>query len=345
MGTRRFSRRQVLQGGATGLAATAVAGARFGVFAKQQATPSAIQGITAEGVTAAIRETRRGHRRRNDPDRRARHGRRRRLQGPGRLPQGLRRPGGGQASEPVDADTVFQLASVSKPIASTVAGRSWSAMGVVDLGRPRDRPRPGLSPVRPVGHARGHAPRPALPPERPAGPRRRPCSKTWATTAPRSCTACATCSRRAASVRSTPTPTSATPRRRSPAATAAGKAWEDLAAEKTLPPAGHDQSTSSRFADFMRRQEPRPLPRPGRGRMGRQVHARARRPVAGRRGQLDACATWPSGCACTSAAARWTASSSSPPAPWPRPTGPRSSATPPETRRRTGPASTGWAGT
>ena len=54
MGTRLFSRRQVLQGGATGLAATAVAGASFRVSAKQQATPSASQGATVESVTAAI---------------------------------------------------------------------------------------------------------------------------------------------------------------------------------------------------------------------------------------------------------------------------------------------------
>jgi CubicO group peptidase (beta-lactamase class C family) len=118
MGPTRFSRRQVLQGGATGLAATAVAGTRFGASAKQQATPIASQGATAESVAAAIPQ----------------------LEGiiqesmtstgvPGVAVAvvfqdevvhlggyGVREAG---KNEPVDADTVFQLASISKSISST----------------------------------------------------------------------------------------------------------------------------------------------------------------------------------------------------------------------------------
>ena len=43
--------------------------------------------------------------------------------------QGLRRAGIGPQPETVDADTVFQLASVSKPLASTVAAVAVGAQG------------------------------------------------------------------------------------------------------------------------------------------------------------------------------------------------------------------------
>src|SRR5688572_7976464 len=119
MGTRRFTRRRVLQGSATGLAAAAVAGAGFGVPAKRQATASAIQGVTAEGVTAAV-----GDLEGIVQDALARTG------VPGLAVAvvyqdevvhlagyGVREAG---TSDAVDADTVFQLASLSKPIAATV---------------------------------------------------------------------------------------------------------------------------------------------------------------------------------------------------------------------------------
>lgn len=119
MSTRLFSRRQVLQGGASGLAATAVAGVPFAASARRQATPSANQGVTAESVTAAIDK----------------------LEGiiqdamassgvPGLAVAvvfqdevvhlagyGVREAG---TSDPIDADTVFQLASISKSISSTL---------------------------------------------------------------------------------------------------------------------------------------------------------------------------------------------------------------------------------
>jgi CubicO group peptidase (beta-lactamase class C family) len=118
MVTRRFSRRQVLQGSATGLAATAVAGTHLGASARQQATPSATQGVTIESVTTAIAA----------------------LEGviqdamastgvPGiavavvfqdevvhLAGYGVREVG---KSDPIDPDTVFQLASISKSVSST----------------------------------------------------------------------------------------------------------------------------------------------------------------------------------------------------------------------------------
>jgi CubicO group peptidase (beta-lactamase class C family) len=61
-------------------------------------------------------------------------------------------------AERVDADTVFQLASVSKPMTSTVLA-ALVGERVIDWD-PCDRPRRRFSPVRPLRHARGHAPRP-----------------------------------------------------------------------------------------------------------------------------------------------------------------------------------------
>lgn len=118
MGKRFFSRRQILQSGATGLAAAAVAGTRFDVSAKQQATPSAVQGATAERVAAAIEQL-------DEFIRNAMSS----TGVPGLAVAvvfqdevvhlagyGVREVG---KSDLVDADTVFQLASLSKPISST----------------------------------------------------------------------------------------------------------------------------------------------------------------------------------------------------------------------------------
>ncbi|CAN5343855.1 serine hydrolase [soil metagenome] len=118
MATRRFSRRRVLQGSATGFAAAAVAGTGFTVSAKQQATPSAGQGATPERVTAAIEQL--------DAfiqDAMSSSG------VPGLAVAvvfqdevihlagyGVREVG---KVDLIDADTVFQLASLSKPISST----------------------------------------------------------------------------------------------------------------------------------------------------------------------------------------------------------------------------------
>ena len=108
----------------------------------------------AAAATAATAHPRQGGRRagparrrgegRHEEDRRARHRARRGLPGPRRLPEGVRRPRVGPAGA-VDADTVFQLASVSKPLASTVVA---GAVGdkAVTWDSTTSRPRPGLPP-------------------------------------------------------------------------------------------------------------------------------------------------------------------------------------------------------
>lgn len=118
MGKRLFSRRRVLQTGATGIAAAAVAGTGINVSAKQQATPTVDQGATSESVTAAIGQL----------DAFIQNA----MSSTG-VPglavavvfqdevvhlagYGVREVG---KSDLVDADTVFQLASLSKPISST----------------------------------------------------------------------------------------------------------------------------------------------------------------------------------------------------------------------------------
>jgi CubicO group peptidase (beta-lactamase class C family) len=118
MSMRRFSRRRVLQGSATGLAAAAVAGAGFSASAKQQATPGATPAVTAERVTSAIGQL-------DEFIQNAMSS----TGVPGLAVAvvfqdevvhlagyGVREAG---KSDLVDADTIFQLASMSKPISST----------------------------------------------------------------------------------------------------------------------------------------------------------------------------------------------------------------------------------
>ena len=99
-----------------------------------------------------------------------------------------------------------------------------------------------------MGDARGHPPRPALPPQRPAGPRRRPARRPGY--------ARAEVLRRlrfakpASSFRSQYAYTNfGYTEAAVAAARAAGKAWEDLAAEKLYRPLGM-KSSSFRFADY-----------------------------------------------------------------------------------------------
>ena len=72
---------------------------------------------------------------------------------------------------PVNADTVFQLASVSKPIGATVVA-ALIGDGKDHLGFPAQRARSHLRHVRSVGYPRGHHPRHVRASKRSAGSRR-----------------------------------------------------------------------------------------------------------------------------------------------------------------------------
>jgi CubicO group peptidase (beta-lactamase class C family) len=126
------------------------------------------------------------------------------------------------------------------------------------------------------------------------------------------------------------------------AARAAGKAWEELSALKLYRPLGM-KSTSSRFADYVAARNRALL----HVRVGGRWAARyVRDPDAqSPAGSAPTPATWPGGCACSSPPANSRASGSSRPTPWVRRTAPRSSRAPRKTRPRTGPAFTASAGT
>ena len=74
--------------------------------------------------------------------------------------------------ETVDADTVFQLASMSKPISATVVAKLVSD-GVVGWDSRIAELNPALPAARPLPFRRGDRHRPAQPPQRPAGHQRR----------------------------------------------------------------------------------------------------------------------------------------------------------------------------
>ena len=187
-------------------------------------------------------------------------------------------------AEAVDADTVFQLASVSKPIASTVV-----AAVVGDgrhLGRPVVEHRPRLRAERPLGDAARSRCATCSPTAAACRTTRATCWKTSATTGPRSCAGCATSSRRTASAPATPTPTSASPRRRWRRRGRPGTSWEELSAERLYRPLGMTR-TSSRFADYAAAPNRAVTARARSTARGRPKYvARRRRPVAGRRRQL-----------------------------------------------------------
>ena len=81
----------------------------------------------------------------------------------------------------VDPDTVFQLASLSKPLSATVVAHQVGAERD-RLGHPDRVQAAVVRAVRSGGHADGHRRRHVLAPLRAARPRRRPCSRTSATT-------------------------------------------------------------------------------------------------------------------------------------------------------------------
>ena len=122
---------------------------------------------------------------------------------------------------------------------------------------------------------------------------------------------------------------------------------EDLGGPRrrqALPPPGHEVVEFS-LRGLRGGREPRPPARPRRAASGSPGTPASPTPSPRPAAPARRPATWPGGCACNSPAARSTASRSSRPGPWPRRTGPRSSATRRRTRRPTGPASTGSAGT
>ena len=118
---------------------------------------------------------------------------------------GVRQAGKGEA---VDDDTVFQLASVSKPIAATVVA-ALVGDGKGGVGR-SDRPaRSGVRHAGRVGDAGDHLARHVLPPQRAAAARRRHARGHRLRPARGAASAALREARRRASARATAIPTSA----------------------------------------------------------------------------------------------------------------------------------------
>ena len=162
--------------------------------------------------------------------------------------------------EPVDADTVFQLASMSKPIASTVVA-ALVGDGMVDWDDPIVSHDPGFRDARRLGDARGHAARHVLPPQRPAaitpatcrGHRLRP-RRGAAPPALRQA--------RPASFRSHYAYTNfGLTAAAVAAAKASGKSWEELSAERLYRPLGMTQHELA-LRGLRGGAEPRRRPRP-----------------------------------------------------------------------------------
>ena len=159
----------------------------------------------------------------------------------------------GRRGGQVGPDTVFQLASLSKPVASTVVA---AAVGdkTVAWDDPVVEHRPGFALKDPWVDRPRHARRPVLAPQRPARPRRRP--PGGPRLRPRR-TSWATCGyeplapfRASYAYTNFGVTAAAVGRRRGPA----GTSWEKLSADTLYQPLGMD-STSSRFADYEKANE------------------------------------------------------------------------------------------
>ena len=205
--------------------------------------------------------------------------------------------------ETVDADTVFQLASMSKPISATVVAKLVSD-GVVDWDSRIADLEPGVPAARPLPDRRGDRHRPASTTAAACPAPAATTSRRSASTARRSPRGCAWCRRRRASAPATPTPTPASPKARSPRRWPTGQAWETVAEERLYRPLGM-ASTSSRHADFVARPNRATLHVPWQGGWAALVDARARRAGAGRRRQRHRCATSRSGCGSSSRTGDW----------------------------------------